>query len=256
MHEFAKLDHIGFDPKDQDTTTTITKNVLTDVSTTEEHMNLLKIHQANKIYATAFTSATLLLIVFFGIIELRQLKESSWRYFIDPWNVIDMTSLCLNFSFISMFFICVVYDRIFFSREEILSIGSWGMFFMWFKVFYWFRLFPSYAYYVRLIIKTIYDFSKFMTLVLVILISFGNFVYVADETMSGTKHSYAVEFFGIKTLDAVVSLYMMGALQNFSVDQYSVGYEKQSMMTVWILATFIVSVIFMNMLIAIMSNTF
>ena len=65
MHEFAKLDHIGFDPKDQDTTT-ITNNVLTDVSTTEEHMNLLKIHQANKIYATAFTSATLLLIVFFG----------------------------------------------------------------------------------------------------------------------------------------------------------------------------------------------
>lgn len=95
-----------------------------------------------------------------------------------------------------------------------------------------------------------------MALVLVILISFGNFVYVADETMSGTKNSYAVEFFGIKTLDAVVSLYMMGALQNFSVDQYSVGYEKQSMMTVWILATFIVSVIFMNMLIAIMSNTF
>lgn len=154
-----------------------------------------------------------------------------------------------------MFFICVVYDRIFFSREEILSIGSWGMFFMWFKVFYWFRLFPSYAYYVRLIIKTMYDFRKFMALVLVILISFGNFVYVADETMSGSD-SYAVEFFGIKTLDAVVSLYMMGALQNFSVDQYSIGYEKQSMMTVWILATFIVSVIFMNMLIAIMSNTF
>jgi len=117
-----------------------------------------------------------------------------------------------------MFFICVVYDRIFFSREEILSIGSWGMFFMWIKVFYWFRLFPSYAYYVRLIIKTMYDFRKFMALVLVILISFGNFVYVADETMSGTKNSYAVEFFGIKTLDAVVSLYMMGALQNFSVD--------------------------------------
>jgi len=35
MHEFAKL---SFDPKDHD-------SVLTDVSTTEEHINLLKIHQ-------------------------------------------------------------------------------------------------------------------------------------------------------------------------------------------------------------------
>ena len=91
-----------------------------------------------------------------------------------------MSSLCLNLSFITMFFINVIYNENIFERQTILRISSWGMFFMWIKVFYWFRLWKAYAYYVRLIIETISDSSRFMLLVLVILISFGNFIYVAD----------------------------------------------------------------------------
>jgi len=93
-----------------------------------------------------------------------------------------MSSWALNFSFMSMFFLCVVLREEYFQREVILTIGSWGMFLMWIKVFYWFRLFSSYAYYVRLIMQTIFDSRKFMILVVIILISFGNFIYVADAT--------------------------------------------------------------------------
>ena len=49
---------------------------------------------------------------------------------------------------------------------------------------------------------------------------------------------------------------MFGALGQFSQTTYITGYEKYSASFMFILGTFMVSVVFMNMLIAIMSNTF
>lgn len=203
-----------------------------------------------------FVGIALCLISYFGFIELRQLRQSGFSYFYDTWNFIDMSSWALNFSFMSMFFLCVVLREEYFQREVILTIGSWGMFLMWIKVFYWFRLFSSYAYYVRLIMQTISDSRKFMILVVIILISFGNFIYVADATNYGTTVTYAGTYFGIKPLDAVISVYDFGALGDINVPMYTSGFETMSMMFMFLLATFMVSVVFMNMLIAIMSNTF
>lgn len=203
-----------------------------------------------------FVGIALILISYFGFIELRQLRQSGPAYFWDAWNFIDVSSWALNFSFMSMFFLCVVLREEYFQREMILTIGSWGMFLMWIKVFYWFRLFSSYAYYVRLIMRTIYDSRKFMNLVVIILISFGNFIYVADVNNYKTGAAYAGTYFDVPFLDAIISVYDFGALGDISIDSYLVGYETKSMMFMFLLATFMVAVVFMNMLIAIMSNTF
>jgi len=123
-----------------------------DYKTDLHYKALVKIHQDNRAFFLVESIFLLVLIVYFGIMELKQYREAGVAYFFDAWNLIDATSLCLNFSFGSMFFICVLYDEIYFPRELILSIASWAMLFMWLKVFYWFRLYSSYAYYVRLII--------------------------------------------------------------------------------------------------------
>lgn len=217
---------------------------------------LAKAHEDHRTHTLVFVGIALCLISYFGFIELRQLRQSGFSYFYDTWNFIDMSSWALNFSFMSMFFLCVVLREEYFQREVILTIGSWGMFLMWIKVFYWFRLFSSYAYYVRLIMQTIFDSRKFMILVVIILISFGNFIYVADATNYGTTVRYAGTYFGIKPLDAVISVYDFGALGDINVPMYTSGFETISMMFMFLFATFMVSVVFMNMLIAIMSNTF
>ena len=126
-----------------------------------------------------------MLMIFFGWIELRQLFESGYQYFFDVWNIIDMISLMLNYVFMSMFFICIYYNVEYFNKSRIQDIGSWAIFFMWIKVFYWFRLFPQYAYYVKLITQTISDSRAFSFLVLIIMIAFGNFLYVANRTNDG-----------------------------------------------------------------------
>ena len=53
-----------------------------------------------------------------------------------------------------------------------------------------------------------------------------------------------------------MSVYMFGALGQFSQTTYLAGYEKYSASAMFVLGTFLVSVVFMNMLIAIMSDTF
>jgi hypothetical protein len=60
----------------------------------------------------------------------------------------------------------------------------------------------------------------------------------------------------IPILDVIISVYMMGALGDFDNQIYRVGYDKYWALGMFLLATFVICVVFMNMLIAIMGETF
>lgn len=72
-------------------------------------------------------------------------------YLKDSWNVIDIASLGTNFCFLSMTIFSIVTDSEYYEIYNILGVGAMACFFMQFKMFYWMRLFPSLAYYVKLI---------------------------------------------------------------------------------------------------------
>lgn len=57
-------------------------------------------------------------------------------------------------------------------------------------------------------------------------------------------------------LNSIVNVYMLGALGSFDSEAYGNGYNKTLTMTMFILGTYVIQVIFMNMLICIMSDTF
>ena len=56
--------------------------------------------------------------------------------------------------------------------------------------------------------------------------------------------------------DVLVSVYMLGALGDFDSTKYREGPDKYRAMFMFLLATFFIQVVFMNMLIAIMGETF
>ena len=101
----------------------------------------------------------------------------------------------------------------------------------------------------------------FMLMILIILLAFGNFFMVINQNMEGFKNSdgeeirYVSEYLGIKPVDALISAYFMG-LGDFAYDSYSNGPNKFSAWGMFLLATFLTCVVFMNMLIAIMGETF
>ena len=131
---------------------------------------------------------------------------------------------------------------------------------MWLKVFYWMRLFPSLAYYVNLIKQTIADIKNFLLMCLIILCAFANFFYVLDLNFSSEKGesdtSYFDTYYGFKPLDSILSIYEMGVLGNYDVTLYRKGYDKNCANAMFFFATFMITVVFMNMLIAIMGDTF
>ena len=99
-------------------------------------------------------------------------------------------------------------------------------------------------------------------MVLIILCSYGSYLYVVNRTLDieeagGTKqNSYLSEYFNNGIIDSIISVYMIGALGNFTTDRFRVGDSKYYAMFMFLTATFMVSVVFMNMLIAIMGETF
>jgi hypothetical protein len=96
-----------------------------------------------------------------------------------------------------------------------------------------------------------------MLMVLIIVMAFANFFLIINLNMQGREDGlvYVNSYLGIQSLDAIISAYFMG-LGEFAYDGYSDGPNKYSAWAMFLLATFLTCVVFMNMLIAIMGETF
>ena len=129
--------------------------------------------------------------------------------------MIDMSIVYLNMVFLIMLCGDVLLEKVYFPLMIIQIVGSFGIFCMWLKVFYWCRIFSSLAYYVKLIVQTLADSAPFMLMCLIILIAFGFFFIGVDQELeSSDGHGYMVYFFGETYIDAVVDVYIIGALGN------------------------------------------
>jgi len=184
-------------------------------------------------------------------------QKTGLEYFESYWNLIDIGSLIINFFYIGSFAVNFVRAQEFFPIEVIRIFGGFAAFTMWIKIFYWMRLFPELAYYVKLISQTILDSMSFSLLVLIILISFANFFYIINRNNEeGGDVNYVTEVTGYQFLDSLLDVYLMGALGAFDPATYQNGYGAKFAIPMLFLATFIISIVFMNMLIAIMGETF
>lgn len=142
------------------------------------------------------------------------------------------------------------------------TIGAYACFFMWLKMFYWMSLFESTAYYVKLIKQTIADCMTFMLMILIILLAFANFFLIINLNMLDEEGKpkngdevYVSTYLDNLSIDSLISAYFM-SLGEFGYDGYSSGPNKASAWIMFLLATFLNCVVFMNMLIAIMGETF
>ena len=136
---------------------------------------------------------------------------------------------------------------------------------MWLKVFYWFRLFNATSFYIRLITETIYDISTFLIILVAFLFMFANCIYVLNlyrkETDLEDSELFGNFFEGHSWLNSILNQYLL-ALGEFNMDAFSengAGDKLPNSPLVWALfigATFITQITILNMLIAIMGDTF
>ena len=193
--------------------------------------------------------------------EISELKKNGfYEYFGAMWNIIDL----LQFLLCGKYLICFSYmvvetdcDQIsfeFITPIYFRNIGSVACFLLWIKVFYWMRLFSEPAYFLRLITETIRDLKVFSCLVIIIFLAFSNFFFILNK--NGIKDiNYLNHYIGNHYIDAIIGMYFI-SLGEFKYDDFKKGPNCIMAWVFFLLATFLLLIVFMNMLIAIMGNTF
>lgn len=187
-------------------------------------------------------------------------------YFLDYWNVIDSTLLTLVLLVIIEIAMVVIKGSAILSPSKIRRMAAFGTFMLWIKLFYWMRLFNKTAHFITLIFNTIFELQTFGTMMLLILMAYTSAFYILNQNTTANPHnkdlaekygefSYIKEFTGVSLLDAFIQVYMI-SLGDFNYDGYNKSGRGLIVYFFFLTCTGLILLVFMNMLIAIMGETF
>ena len=135
------------------------------------------------------------------------------------------------------------------------TYGALCCWFMWIKVFYWMRIFRNFAYFITIITATIGDSGSFMVMLCIIIFAFANMFFIIQNNTLREDYHYVNSFLGIGWLDSIIAMYLM-SLGEFDYDGYGSGPDKYVAWSFFILGTYLSLIVFMNVLIAIMGDSY
>lgn len=219
-------------------------------------------------------------VIYFASIEYKQIRlKGPSDYFSDRWNFFDIAFLttCAIYLFLVVYF-TIQKQFHFYWVFKLRLFGGITCFLMWAKMFYWMRIFNETAHFVTLIGKTLSDIKVFCLMLTIILFAFSNFFFTINNNTSHNEtyansdrfkdrfkddlqDSEKGEFTYLQRLyyncyiNSILNVYLL-MLGEFYFEDFSKGPNDEFAWIGFILATFIVLIVFMNLLIAIMGETF
>jgi len=191
------------------------------------------------LYANLFLVGILLVFsCYFIILELAQWKSKGFEYLKDPWNYLDWTPLVL-----------IVVNCVRSLTEETYTSAFWrtqafAAILMWFKFFYFLRSLDSTSYLVRIITNVAYDMIQFMVIFGMTVVGYADAFYSASNALPVEER-----FIG-SYVDSLLYTYLL-TLGEFGTDNF----DALSWF-LFISATIINLIIMLNLLIAVISETF
>mmetsp|Transcript_13656 Transcript_13656/g.18684 ORF Transcript_13656/g.18684 Transcript_13656/m.18684 type:complete len:311 (-) Transcript_13656:289-1221(-) len=201
----------------------------------------------------------LILGFYFIYFELVSAFRDGVSYLKDVFNYFDFTIPILNWILILTTMYAHADKDQTITKEEMITHSSLDRFLaaitvslMWFKAFYWMRLFSQTSFYIRLIIETLSDIKYFLILFIIILCTFGNAFLIIDI---GREESFIQNYFSSEVVNVIFDQYLL-SLGEFNGDGYMQPGADTAALVLFVAATFITQITFLNMLIAIMGDTF
>lgn len=164
------------------------------------------------------------------------------NYFFSFWNLIDLTSLILNIA-------VIVCDLALLDEKSFIPISATAVSLMWFKVFYFLRIFSQTASLVRMIIEITLDMKWFLLIFLMAVIGFANSFFVI------ARNTDQEEFFTGKDMWYSMIYSYRTAHGDFIVDGFEYR-DRILVYVIWFGHTLIILLVLLNLLIAIMGDTF
>jgi len=193
----------------------------------------------------------IILQLYFGIYEMIQLFGKGLTYFLDFWNVFDCASFILN----TLLVVNHLGEFELFEKNTIVVLCFVSMTIMWMKLFQRFRLFDSTSFYMRLIQETLWSIRYFFLIYVVTNLMFANATYILNHTRTD-ENQINTRAFNNQISDAILSQYMV-SLGDFSIAaNFNDGEFGVLLWIILLLGSFISMLTILNMLIAIMGDTF
>ena len=97
-----------------------------------------------------------------------------WKYFTDPWNILDIISIILNITYT----VCELFNYL--SGEAINVLGAFCAFLLWMKFFSWMRLFRPLSAFIRMVSEILKDVAVFFQVLMLSLAAFANIIYILN----------------------------------------------------------------------------
>ena len=178
-----------------------------------------------------------------------------WKdYFSSLFNYVDLTSSVINLT------ILLWHDITGHSVSKDIMIPL-AVLLMWLKSFYWMRIFNQPAFYIKLVVKTLTDILGFLLILILAIGATANLFYIVTMWRKNTgeyddHYLFSEEYEKEPIINSLIYTYKLG-LGEFDTDMYQS--DKNNSVLLWtffLSATLIVQITILNMLIAIMGDTF
>ena len=185
----------------------------------------------------------LLFNCFWAYIESRQIMFHGFDYLKSFWNMLDTFSVIMNTTVVIMDFATA-------SFENTNRVAAVSVLVLYFKLFYFLRIFFATAYLVRMIIEIMLDMKFFVSVLMIATLAFGNAFYILGRNSDEENGNLAGENF----VDAFIFSYRMG-LGDFQTDGFATR-DEEILWIFFVLNSLIILIILLNLVIAIMGDTF
>ena len=134
------------------------------------------------------------------------------------------------------------------------------MFLMWVKIGYWMKLFEGPAMFITQIYEVIASIKGFISIYLVVLAAFANLFAIIQlntfEDLDKAEYNYVSKKFENRFYDSIYQVYLFSVGEFANMDENTGGDNEDLAHVAFILSTMILLILFMNMIIAIMSEKF
>ena len=187
------------------------------------------------------------------------LSDGLKSHFNQTQNVVDVISYLLNLSVI-VFRMLAMNEAI--NMATLRILGALAGVFLWFQIVFWLRLFDNTAQYVSLILRTINAIFSFMVLMLMIMFGFGTAFYILQlnriykgDTEDDLVFSYRPGDYLFYSAFINQYFIVLGDFEGMQLNDENTAGEL--FVTVFfVMTTFLSQITILNMLIAIMGDTF
>ncbi|CDW87224.1 wd-40 repeat protein [Stylonychia lemnae] len=185
-----------------------------------------------------------LVLLFFLIYEIRQIRVQRRQYFNDGWNFFD-------FSLITAFTAFCIFDFISDNQDNLILIKILVIVLTFMKLFFFLRIFDGFSFLVQMMGGVFKDLKYFLIFFIIFILQFGMIFLVlfkakqVDEYNGVNKLSYFLMAFRISSGD-------------FQLEDYHNQDDGIVIFTwiIWIIAVLILNIVFMNFIIAVISESY